>query len=228
MLPYFLLSKTSLNSAECPAGSYKASPEPGDIRSCTPCPGSAVTSPPGSSSPSDCQCQEGYRDRDGQCSLKDCPPLTRPLNGDFSHNECRNVFNATCRIRCDEGYEVSGSCGRLRASLVLCSAGRLQRPALPALRPVDWRGRSLSSQDLQENIFSAQRVDQLQFGELWPRHSLSVWLSPRVPATRQSGTLRVPVYRCLYGIYQAITTQRGHKMLLVGGILFAFSCVFMA
>jgi hypothetical protein len=38
-------------TSECPAGTYKQRPDPGDRRSCTPCPGDHQTSPPASSSP---------------------------------------------------------------------------------------------------------------------------------------------------------------------------------
>ena len=139
----------------------------------------------------------------------DCPQLIRPQHGYFSQNECRNVFNATCSIRCDKGYEVSASSGAFKQQgrmpirceyckicfslesqilgIVLnqqptdqgnisLSVVRLRRPAVSAVRAVDWRDGRLFTENLQENLLAKQRLDPLQLWELWPRHGLPVWL----------------------------------------------------
>uniref|UniRef100_A0A2K6EQD9 Sushi, von Willebrand factor type A, EGF and pentraxin domain-containing protein 1 n=1 Tax=Propithecus coquereli TaxID=379532 RepID=A0A2K6EQD9_PROCO len=47
--------------AACPSGTYKPEGSPGGISTCIPCPDENHTSPPGSTSPEDCVCREGYR-----------------------------------------------------------------------------------------------------------------------------------------------------------------------
>jgi CUB/sushi domain-containing protein len=42
----------------------------------------------------------------------DCPPLRPPRNGHFT-TECSNVFSAACGVRCQSGYQLSGSALRL-------------------------------------------------------------------------------------------------------------------
>ena len=36
----------------------------------------------------------------------DCPALLPPAHGYFLRNECKNVFNAACGVRCHSGYQV--------------------------------------------------------------------------------------------------------------------------
>ena len=36
----------------------------------------------------------------------DCPALLPPAHGYFVRNECKNVFNAACGVRCHGGYQV--------------------------------------------------------------------------------------------------------------------------
>ena len=45
----------------CPKGTFKPSTEPGDKRSCQPCPNSDQTSPLGSWEISQCKCRDGYQ-----------------------------------------------------------------------------------------------------------------------------------------------------------------------
>ena len=88
------------------------------------CPGAHQTSPPGSNSVEEvvlsinirkdnvrflfkCKCKEGYELKSGKCRVMDCPHLLPPENGYFIRNECNNVFNAACGIRCNSGYQVS-------------------------------------------------------------------------------------------------------------------------
>ena len=68
--------------------------------------GDAMTSPAGSSSVSQCHCKSGYTLKNGKCQLMDCPTLKPPKNGYFIRNQCKNVFNAACGIRCNSGYQV--------------------------------------------------------------------------------------------------------------------------
>ena len=76
------------------------------MRSCLQCPGPDMTSAPGSKSVLDCKCRDGYTWEDGHCRMLDCPVLQPPSNGYFIRNECRNVFNAACGVRCNSGYQV--------------------------------------------------------------------------------------------------------------------------
>ena len=39
----------------------------------------------------------------------DCPALLPPAHGYFLRNECKNVFNAACGVRCHSGYQVDPS-----------------------------------------------------------------------------------------------------------------------
>ena len=56
-----------------------------------------------------CKCKEGYEFKSGVCKVMDCPHLLPPDNGYFIRNECNNVFNAACGIRCNSGYQVSSN-----------------------------------------------------------------------------------------------------------------------
>ena len=44
--------------------------------------------------------------RGGECKAMDCPALLPPAHGYFLRNECKNVFNAACGVRCHSGYQV--------------------------------------------------------------------------------------------------------------------------
>ena len=90
----------------CPKGTYKNTSEPGDIRSCLKCPHEHQTSAEGSTSADDCTCNAGYLGKNGRCAIQDCPHLEAPANGYFVHNECHNVFNSACGIRCNPGYDL--------------------------------------------------------------------------------------------------------------------------
>ncbi|XP_023320541.1 sushi, von Willebrand factor type A, EGF and pentraxin domain-containing protein 1 [Eurytemora carolleeae] len=98
---------------KCPAGTYKPRLDPGDRRSCIPCPDENQISSPGSFSALQCHCKEGYEIRNGKCTMMDCPPLSPPLNGHFIRNECKNVFNAACGSKCNSGFNLVGSSIRL-------------------------------------------------------------------------------------------------------------------
>ena len=53
-----------------------------------------------------CRCKEGFALRGGECKAMDCPALLPPAHGYFLRNECKNVFNAACGVRCHSGYQV--------------------------------------------------------------------------------------------------------------------------
>ena len=55
----------------CPSGTYKPEGSPGGISTCLPCPDENHTSPPGSTSPEDCVCKEGYQASGQTCKGKD-------------------------------------------------------------------------------------------------------------------------------------------------------------
>ena len=97
------------NITECPSGTYKPNQDPGDMRSCLPCPGSDMTSPPASHHVDQCRCREGFTYKRGQCVVMDCPANLPPENGYFIRNECKNVFNAACGVRCNSGYQVTSN-----------------------------------------------------------------------------------------------------------------------
>lgn len=54
----------------CPSGTYKPEASPGGISTCIPCPDENHTSPPGSTSPEDCVCREGYQTSGQTCQGK--------------------------------------------------------------------------------------------------------------------------------------------------------------
>ncbi|XP_051818518.1 sushi, von Willebrand factor type A, EGF and pentraxin domain-containing protein 1 [Antechinus flavipes] len=97
----------------CPPGTYKPEGSPGGISTCVPCPDKNHTSPPGSTSPEDCVCKEGYQAAGHTCEVVHCPALTPPEHGYFIQNICNNHFNAACGIRCHTGFELVGSSIRL-------------------------------------------------------------------------------------------------------------------
>ncbi|XP_041475001.1 sushi, von Willebrand factor type A, EGF and pentraxin domain-containing protein 1-like isoform X1 [Lytechinus variegatus] len=97
----------------CPIGSYKREALPGGINTCLPCPDQNHVSPLNNTSPNMCVCKDGYRwdIATQRCKVIHCPLLQRPENGEFV--ECSNVVNGACAIRCNRGYEVTGSSIRL-------------------------------------------------------------------------------------------------------------------
>ncbi|KAF6127568.1 sushi, von Willebrand factor type A, EGF and pentraxin domain containing 1 [Phyllostomus discolor] len=103
----------------CPSGTYKPEGVPGGISTCLPCPDENHTSPPGSTSPEDCVCKEGYRASGQTCEVVHCPALKPPENGYFIQNTCRNHFNAACGVRCHPGFDLVGS------SIFLCQPNGL-------------------------------------------------------------------------------------------------------
>ncbi|KAJ8792661.1 hypothetical protein J1605_019880 [Eschrichtius robustus] len=98
----------------CPSGTYKPEGSPGGISTCLPCPDENHTSPPGSTSPEDCVCKEGYRASGQTCKVVRCPALKPPENGYFIQNTCNSHFNAACGVRCHPGFDLVGS------SIFLC------------------------------------------------------------------------------------------------------------
>ncbi|KAF4019587.1 hypothetical protein G4228_011363 [Cervus hanglu yarkandensis] len=98
----------------CPSGTYKPEGSPGGISTCLPCPDEHHTSPPGSTSPEDCVCKEGYQASGQTCKVVHCPALKPPENGYFIRNTCNNHFNAACGVRCHPGFDLVGS------SIFLC------------------------------------------------------------------------------------------------------------
>ncbi|XP_070287020.1 sushi, von Willebrand factor type A, EGF and pentraxin domain-containing protein 1 [Myotis yumanensis] len=97
----------------CPPGTFKPEGVPGGISTCLPCPDENHTSPPGSTSPEDCVCKEGYRASGQTCEVVHCPALKPPENGYFIQNTCHNHFNAACGVRCHPGFDLVGSSIRL-------------------------------------------------------------------------------------------------------------------
>ncbi|XP_004677499.1 PREDICTED: sushi, von Willebrand factor type A, EGF and pentraxin domain-containing protein 1 [Condylura cristata] len=97
----------------CPPGTYKPEGSPGGIGTCLPCPDENHTSRPGSTSPEDCVCKEGYRASGQTCEVVHCPALKPPENGYFIQNTCNNHFNAACGVRCHPGFDLVGSSSHL-------------------------------------------------------------------------------------------------------------------
>eukprot|EP00095_Tigriopus_kingsejongensis_P000543 maker-scaffold212_size255419-snap-gene-0.10 protein:Tk00543 transcript:maker-scaffold212_size255419-snap-gene-0.10-mRNA-1 annotation:"hypothetical protein BRAFLDRAFT_103549" len=93
----------------CPEGTFKSHAGPGDKKSCQPCPLPHQTSPLASSSHEQCECQPGHHMRLGKCQSMDCVPLYPPESGHFIRNQCLNVYNSVCGIRCNSGFELHGS-----------------------------------------------------------------------------------------------------------------------
>ncbi|CAB1351530.1 unnamed protein product, partial [Coregonus sp. 'balchen'] len=108
----------------CPPGTYKPEGTPGGLSTCLLCPDQHHTSQPGSTSPSDCVCKQGYRSQGKTCEgnavqtqmvsyalfggsiLVYCPELSPPGNGFFIHNVCNNQFNVACghgHMNCSKG-----------------------------------------------------------------------------------------------------------------------------
>ncbi|KAL0970174.1 hypothetical protein UPYG_G00238360 [Umbra pygmaea] len=97
----------------CPPGTYKPEATPGGLGTCLPCPDQLHISPPGSTSPSDCVCKQGYKPKGKTCEVVHCPELSPPGNGFFIQNVCQNQFNSACGVRCLPGYDLQGSGIRL-------------------------------------------------------------------------------------------------------------------
>ncbi|XP_030635356.1 LOW QUALITY PROTEIN: sushi, von Willebrand factor type A, EGF and pentraxin domain-containing protein 1 [Chanos chanos] len=97
----------------CPAGTYKPEATPGGLGTCLPCPDPNHTSLPGSTTPSDCVCMQGYRLLNNTCQVVECPVLTPPENGFFIQNVCNNQYNSACGVRCLPGFDLRGSSIRL-------------------------------------------------------------------------------------------------------------------
>ncbi|XP_028973250.2 sushi, von Willebrand factor type A, EGF and pentraxin domain-containing protein 1 isoform X3 [Esox lucius] len=97
----------------CPPGTYKPEATPGGLGTCLPCPDQHHTSPPGSTSPSDCVCKQGFKAQGKTCEAVYCPQLSPPDNGFFIQNVCNNQFNTACGVRCLPGHDLQGSGIRL-------------------------------------------------------------------------------------------------------------------
>ena len=65
----------------------------------------------------------------------DCPALLPPAHGYFLRNECKNVFNAACGVRCHSGYQVDLGISLMSSSIPVV---RLWRPAVSPLRCMEW------------------------------------------------------------------------------------------
>ena len=90
-----------------------------------------------------CRCKEGFALRGGECKAMDCPALLPPAHGYFLRNECKNVFNAACGVRCQSGYQV-----HLCVSLTYVTplpAIWLWHPTVPTLRCMEWRASRVQS-----------------------------------------------------------------------------------
>lgn len=96
----------------CPEGTFKAHVGPGERETCQECPLPHQTSPLASTSHEQCSCQPGFHMSDGKCQSLDCPPLYPPANGHFIRDQCINVFNSVCGIRCNSGFQLQGSAMR--------------------------------------------------------------------------------------------------------------------
>ncbi|KAK3545348.1 hypothetical protein QTP70_004069 [Hemibagrus guttatus] len=102
-----------LECTACPPGTYKPVALPGGVGTCLPCPDPQHTSRPGSTSVSDCVCNEGYTLHNHTCQAVVCAVLSPPDNGFFIQNTCNNQYNSACGVRCLPGFELQGSNIRL-------------------------------------------------------------------------------------------------------------------
>lgn len=96
----------------CPSGTYKNHTGSGGVSVCTPCPDENQETLPGATLVHECRCKRGFRNFNSsseECTVFRCPELTEPQNGYFVNNQCNNVFNAACGLRCRPGYELRGS-----------------------------------------------------------------------------------------------------------------------
>ncbi|TSN12231.1 Sushi, von Willebrand factor type A, EGF and pentraxin domain-containing protein 1 [Bagarius yarrelli] len=71
------------------------------------------TSRPGSTSVSDCVCNEGYTLRNHTCQAVMCAVLSPPENGFFIQNMCHNQYNSACGVRCQPAFDLQGTSIRL-------------------------------------------------------------------------------------------------------------------
>ncbi|EGW02022.1 Sushi, von Willebrand factor type A, EGF and pentraxin domain-containing protein 1 [Cricetulus griseus] len=93
----------------CPSGTYKPEASPGGISTCIPCPDENHTSPPGSTSPEDCVCREGYQTSGQTCQVRTCPHLRQPKHGHISCSTVEMTYNTMCLVTCNEGYRLEGN-----------------------------------------------------------------------------------------------------------------------
>ncbi|KAM7319810.1 hypothetical protein ACRRTK_021493 [Alexandromys fortis] len=93
----------------CPSGTYKPEASPGGISTCIPCPDENHTSRPGSTSPEDCVCREGYQTSGQTCHVRTCPHLRQPKHGHISCSTVEMSYNTLCLVTCNEGYRLEGS-----------------------------------------------------------------------------------------------------------------------
>ncbi|KAK7100185.1 sushi, von Willebrand factor type A, EGF and pentraxin domain-containing protein 1-like isoform X2 [Littorina saxatilis] len=94
----------------CPSGTYKNHTGSGDVATCTVCPDENQETLPGATLVHECKCKRGFRNFNStECTVFRCPDLKEPENGYFVNNQCNNVFNAACGLRCRPGYELRGS-----------------------------------------------------------------------------------------------------------------------
>ncbi|KAL8570683.1 hypothetical protein ACOMHN_039118 [Nucella lapillus] len=94
----------------CPSGTYKNYTGSGDVTACSACPDENQETPPGATLVHECKCKRGFRNfNSSECTVFRCPELQEPDNGYFVNNQCNNVFNAACGLRCRPGYELRGS-----------------------------------------------------------------------------------------------------------------------
>ncbi|KAK7501166.1 hypothetical protein BaRGS_00007651, partial [Batillaria attramentaria] len=98
----------------CPSGTYKNHTGSGDVSVCTPCPDENQETLPGATLVHECKCKRGFRNFNStECTVFRCPDLKEPKHGYFVNNQCNNVFNAACGLRCRPGYELRGSSLRI-------------------------------------------------------------------------------------------------------------------
>ncbi|XP_043472287.1 sushi, von Willebrand factor type A, EGF and pentraxin domain-containing protein 1-like isoform X2 [Leptopilina heterotoma] len=100
----------------CPNGTYGFETIPGDwISACNVCPDvNHVTKKVPAIDVEDCVCTSGFVANGSKCEVIKCSKLEAPDNGYFvKGNECNNVVNAACGIRCRIGFHLTGDSIRL-------------------------------------------------------------------------------------------------------------------
>ncbi|GAB6029547.1 hypothetical protein CHUAL_005296 [Chamberlinius hualienensis] len=97
----------------CPTGTYGDEEGLADVSGCKQCPENRNISKLGSSSIDDCLCRHGYQPINNSCVEIMCEKLMPPENGYFIKNNCSNVYNYACGIRCKPGYKAVGSSIRI-------------------------------------------------------------------------------------------------------------------
>ncbi|XP_058800603.1 sushi, von Willebrand factor type A, EGF and pentraxin domain-containing protein 1-like [Phymastichus coffea] len=104
----------------CPNGTYGQQIRSDDLSVwCAPCPdANHVTLRLPAISSRDCVCASGFTGERGNCEAITCLKLKVPDNGYFvKANDCNNVINAACGIRCRIGFQLIGD------SIRLCGQG---------------------------------------------------------------------------------------------------------